>query len=109
MNTFPKLWPLFVLVAVVLFCTAQEEPKAVAKQQPSAKPQAAAEHQHPPFKASPEFDRLRKLAGRWEGTSSFGPVVSTFRVTADGSAVVNVLAPDRPEEMLTIRSESGRR
>ncbi len=93
--------------AVVLIAMAVLALLAVAQQggTPAAKPQA--EHKMTPLKVSPDFERLRSLAGRWEGTSPEGTVVSTFQVTADGSAVMNMLAPGTQYEMLTVFHPDG--
>jgi hypothetical protein len=91
---------LLVTVAVALFCVAQQKTKTDSKQAP-------AKHEQVPFKPSADFARLKTLVGRWEGTSAEGPVVSTFRVTADGSAIMNMVAPDTPYEMLTVFHPDG--
>ncbi len=91
---------LLATIAVALLCVAQEKSQSATKPAP-VKPE------HPAFKPSTDFAKLQTLAGRWEGTSPEGPVVSTFRVTADGSAVVNTLAPDTKYEMLTVFHPDG--
>ena len=94
---------LSIVAAVTLFCVAQEKPKTMAKPQPATKHQHAA-----PAKANPEFERLKQLAGRWEGKSEDGkPVVSAYRVTAGGSAVMNMLFPGTAHEMLTVFHPDG--
>ncbi len=95
----PVLFAAFFAVAILGF--AQAKPKVAAQAQESK------EHKHAPLKVSPEFARLKTLVGRWEGTSAEGPVTSTFRMTADGSAIMHVLAPDTEQEMLTVFHPDG--
>ncbi len=92
---------IVLIVGLTVFCVGQEKLK------PAAQKPAATEHKVTPLKISPDFERLRQLAGRWEGTSAEGPVVSTFQVTADGSAVMNMLAPGTKYEMLTVFHPDG--
>lgn len=99
--SFRKLVLLPVLVTLAIFCFAQEKPKAAAT------PQTQAKHEPAPLKLTPDFERLKTLVGRWEGTSPEGTVVSTFRMTADGSAIMNFLFPDTPKEMLTVFHPDG--
>ena len=56
---------------------------------------------------SAEFDRIKALAGDWEGTArgsdgkSF-PATATVRVVSAGSAVMLVTGPGTPHEMVTM-------
>jgi len=57
--------------------------------------------------ANPEFDRIKALAGEWEGTArasdgkSF-PATATVRVVSAGSAVMLTTGPGTPHEMVTM-------
>ncbi len=57
----------------------------------------AGEHHPAPYIGSPEFERLKQLAGVWEGTSDMGKegekVRVEYRLTAGGSALVETLFP----------------
>ncbi len=58
-------------------------------------------------KPSPEFDRIKSLAGEWEGTARGGgaqatPTAATIRVVSAGSAVMLVTDPGSPHEMVTM-------
>jgi hypothetical protein len=59
-----------------------------------------------PYKGSKEFERMKTLAGVWEGTDMSNPtgqpVRVEYRVTGAGSAVVETLFPGTPHEMVTI-------
>ena len=58
--------------------------------------------------ASPEFDRIKALAGEWEGTAKPGgadkgmPTVAIYRVVSNGSAVMLTTDPGTPHEMVTM-------
>lgn len=53
---------------------------------------------------SPELEMLKKLEGRWEGSTDRGPTeaVVTYSVTGRGSAVVETLFPGTRREMTTV-------
>jgi hypothetical protein len=61
--------------------------------------------------AGASFDRLKSLAGEWEGTTNeAGHTMATttsFRVVSDGSALMNVLAASTPHEMVTMFHMDG--
>lgn len=52
------------------------------------------------------FQRLKSLAGAWEGTVNEGgktlPVSTSFRLVSDGSALMNDLMSGTPHEMITM-------
>lgn len=60
---------------------------------------------------SAELERLKKLAGVWEGTSMMGKeeqrVKVEYEVTAAGSAVVERLSPGTPGEMISVYHDQG--
>ena len=63
---------------------------------------------------SPEFQRLKQLAGRWMGTVTAGhnqgePVEVEYRVTSGGSAVIETLFPGTPHEMVSVYTDHGGR
>jgi hypothetical protein len=66
----------------------------------------AGEHQSASYTGSPEFERMKKLVGAWEGTSDMGKegekVRVEYRLTAGGSALVETLFPGSPEEMVSV-------
>src|SRR5437868_1614896 len=59
-----------------------------------------------PFKGSPEFDRMKSLAGTWKGIVDMGqgPVDMTveYRVVSGGSVVEERLFAGTPKEMVTM-------
>ena len=61
--------------------------------------------------SSAAFDKLKSLAGEWEGTMNEGgkeiPSKTSFRVVSDGSALMNVLASGTPYEMVTMFHMDG--
>jgi hypothetical protein len=66
----------------------------------------AEEYQHTSYKGSPEFERVKQLAGTWEGTSSMakpGEMISVvYRITSDGSALVENLSVGHEGEMVSV-------
>ncbi len=58
-------------------------------------------------KPSPEFDRIKALAGEWEGTArghgaDATSTAASIRVVSAGSAVMLVTDPGSPHEMVTM-------
>ena len=57
------------------------------------------------------FEKLKSLAGEWEGTANEGgkdfPVTTSFRVVSDGSALLNDLMAGTPHEMITMFHING--
>ena len=68
---------------------------------------AGSENEHTlTAKSSPEFLKIKSLAGRWVGTTDMGSgdqeVAVKYRVTSNGSAVVETLFPETPHEMVSV-------
>lgn len=57
------------------------------------------------------FEKLKSLAGTWQGTGSEGdqsmPAEVRYRVTGGGSAVVETMFPDTPHEMVSVYHMDG--
>jgi hypothetical protein len=87
--------------------------------------QQATDHEHSPAAAkelaasrrrfSPELERLKSLAGRWEGTTfrasqGTNPAAMTYAITGAGSAVIETMFPGTAGEMTTVYHDdsSGR-
>jgi hypothetical protein len=77
--------------------------------------EAAAELSKARFSFSPELEKIKALAGRWEGTTfreanGTSAAVVTYEVTAAGSAVIEKLFPGTKGEMMTVYHDdsSGR-
>jgi len=66
---------------------------------------AMAQH-HSQMKANPSFDKIKSLAGEWQGTASEGgqtfPSSVKVSVVSDGSVVMHDMAPGTPHEMITM-------
>lgn len=64
-----------------------------------------------PHVGSAEFEKLKALAGTWQGSADMGqgPMSFTvhYRVTSGGSVVEERLFADTPKEMLTIYHDKG--
>jgi hypothetical protein len=65
-----------------------------------------AEHAMPAHEGSAELQKMKSLAGTWQGKSDHGEglmdMVVTYAVTAAGSAVVETLNPGAPHEMVSV-------
>lgn len=99
-----------VIVSTSYPVTAQQQPQH--DHSPAA---AAAELAASRRRLSPELQRIKGLAGRWEGTTfrereGTSPAVVTYAVTSGGSAVVETLFPGTTREMTTVYHDdsSGR-
>lgn len=61
--------------------------------------------------AQAPFDRIKGLEGTWEGTAGEGkdtfPVTAQYRITANGTAVMETLFPGTPHEMVTVYTKDG--
>jgi len=95
--------PALALAAVAAFA-------AHAQEKPQDKPAAMKMSAVP---KSPEWQKLVTLVGSWEGTMTEGgqtmPATATVRMTGDGSAIMHVLGPDSPYEMVTMIHPDGQR
>lgn len=74
---------------------------------------ASAQDAPKPYVGSPEFEKLKTLAGTWTGTMTMGkdpmPITAQYRVISGGSAVEERLFADTPMEMVTIyHDEKGK-
>ncbi len=66
----------------------------------------AAERPNLPYSGSKEFERMKELAGAWEGTSNMpkeGEKVRVeYRLSSAGSSVVETLFPGTAHEMISV-------
>jgi hypothetical protein len=88
---------LLILVGLVLAGQAQEEAKKV----------------HPPIPKNPGLERFKQLTGEWagpklEGGKEAGEVRAVYKVTSNGSAVMETLFPGTPHEMVTLITPDGK-
>jgi hypothetical protein len=74
---------------------------------------AAYEHQSVPYAGSAQFERMKRLAGSWEGTSDMAKpgekVRVEYRLTAGDSAVIETLFPGTGDEMVSVYTDRGGR
>ena len=72
---------------------------------------AVAQMQHAPLKPDARFDKIKSLAGEWEGSMIEGgekyPASASVRVVSDGSAVIHELAKGTPYDMITMFHQDG--
>lgn len=61
-------------------------------------------------KSQPEFDKIKSLAGNWEGKGTAGnPVQINYRVVSGGTAVVESILEKPEAEMITVYYLDGDR
>ena len=65
----------------------------------------------PPYKGSHPFESMKSLAGHWEGAKVSGdkeePVKVEYKVTSNGSTIVETLFPGTKYEMISVYHEKG--
>lgn len=66
---------------------------------------------HKPYTGSPEFEKIKLLAGTWHGTSIMQgkeqDITITYEVTSAGSAVIERHFPGTPNEMVSVYHDNG--
>ena len=67
-----------------------------------------------PPAASAELEKLKSLAGKWEGAAKHSngneeATVVEYKVTSGGSAVVETLSPGTSHEMVSVYHDAGRK
>ena len=67
---------------------------------------AADEQKQKPYVGSEAFERMKQLAGSWEGIMDMGKgpekVTTTYKLTSNGSAIVETVFEGAPHEMVTV-------
>ena len=68
---------------------------------------AGPEQMTEPVRSSADLERIKSLAGRWEGTTQHAsgaqePAAVEYKLTSGGSAVVETLFPGTPHEMVSV-------
>src|SRR6202789_973481 len=67
-------------------------------------------HAQTPSKPAGGFDRLKVLAGEWQGTDESGkPVTSTFRLVSNDTALEETFQRDKDHQMVTMYTPDGSR
>jgi hypothetical protein len=65
-----------------------------------------ADHSSAPYAGSKEFERMKELVGVWEGTANMpreGEKVRVeYRLSSEGSTIVETLLPGTPHEMVSV-------
>src|ERR1700727_976657 len=59
--------------------------------------------------AQKSFDKLKALAGSWEGTMEGAPLHVSLRVTSMGSAILHEIKGGGPEDPITMLTVDGDR
>ncbi len=65
----------------------------------------------PPIEGSPALQAMKSLAGSWEGTHVMDgkeiPATVEYKVSSNGSSVVETHFPGTPHEMITVYHDKG--
>ena len=64
---------------------------------------------HEPYVGSEDFQKLKGLVGKWNGTDAeTGEAVAVeYRLSGGGSALVETMSPGTPHEMITVYHDRG--
>lgn len=69
-------------------------------------PSLAGDMELPPYEGSPALKAMKGLAGTWKGTHVMQgkelPAAVEYKVSSNGSSVVETLFPGTPQEMITV-------
>ncbi|MBC8283172.1 MAG: hypothetical protein H8E32_05105 [Nitrospinae bacterium] len=61
---------------------------------------------HKPYSGSKAFERMKRLAGNWEGSANFGQGIQTikahYKLTSSDSAVIETFHVGTPHEMVSV-------
>ena len=71
---------------------------------------AGEDHDMTPYNGSQQFERMKKLSGKWEATSSKPnepKATVEYQVTSGGSALVEKLFSGTPHEMVSVYHDKG--
>lgn len=67
---------------------------------------SVADQGHKPYVGSEAFERMKQLAGKWEGSMDMGQgpmqIKASYKLTAAGSALVETFHEGTPHEMVSI-------
>lgn len=72
----------------------------------------ATEQEQKPYVGSEAFERMKQLAGSWEGMMDMGKgpmkVTTTYKVTSNGSALIETVFEGAPHEMVTVYHDDSK-
>jgi len=67
-----------------------------------------AQHQFPPAQTNAGFDKLKSLAGQWQGKKADGKMVAvSYQVVSGGNSVLEALEPSGEPSMITLYHADG--
>ncbi len=97
-----KMWAFVVVMVCTTLVVAQQKPAESAKApEPQIKMSVV--------QASPEWEKIKSLAGDWEHAGGQMKGSTTYKVTGAGSAVMMMLPGEKPgEEMVTMFHPDGK-
>ena len=69
---------------------------------------AAEHHVQSPLKSNAAFDRMKSLVGDWKAdVPNMGPVIATYSIHSDGSALLEELKMEGEPSMITVYYPAG--
>ncbi len=72
----------------------------------------AEEQELKPYVGSEAFERMKQLAGSWEGNMDMGKgpmkVATSYKVTSNGSALIETVFEGAPHEMVTVYHDDSK-
>ncbi len=72
----------------------------------------AEEQELKPYVGSEAFERMKQLAGSWEGNMDMGKgpmkVTTSYKVTSNGSALIETVFEGAPHEMVTVYHDDSK-
>ena len=98
MSRILKLTVLGVLLGASAACAAEAGKAEKAEKMP------------PPYVGSAELQKIKSLAGKWEGPSPDmpnGKIILDYKVTSNGSVVVETIMPGTPMEMISVYRDNN--
>ena len=74
---------------------------------------SAAEQESKPYVGSKAFEQMKQLVGTWEGEMDMGKgpvkVTSNYKLTSNGSAIIETVFEGGPHEMVTVYHDDSHR
>ncbi len=74
---------------------------------------ASADEGHKPYSGSKAFERMKRLAGNWEGSADFGQgmqkIKAHYKLTSGDSAVIETFHVGMPHEMVSVWHDNKNR
>lgn len=102
--------PTLALSAIIALGASLPKDAPLSERTPQAAdaPAPPAQGKTAPPKPAPHLDQIKRLAGTWTAVDDPKQIVSIYRVTAGGSAVLETVFPGADHEMITMYYMDGK-